>query len=61
MKRGDDPVEVERQTREAKAKAVALNDALAVTLQTVFDDFMKARSHKPKTVKDYNNVVNVHL
>lgn len=59
MKQGDDPIELDRQEREGKVKAAALSDALAIPLQTVFDDFLRGRNHKPKTAKDYINTVEV--
>jgi len=59
MKQGDDPVELNRRELERKAEAAALSDALAVPLQTVFDDFLEGRKHKPKTAKDYISTVEV--
>jgi integrase len=57
MSKGDDPVELAREAREDKSRALAKQEALSVTLETVFKDFLKARSHKPGTRKDYENTM----
>ena len=55
MKQGFDPIELEKETHEAKAHDRAIQEALSVTLETVFENCLRARRHKPTTVRDYRN------
>ena len=61
MRDGFDPIELEEEEREQRARIAAINDAKKVTLRAVFSDFIDLRKLKPKTISDYRNTFDVCL
>ena len=61
MRDGFDPIELEEEERQQRARIADINDAKKITLRTIFSDFQALRDHKPKTLSDYKNTFDVCL
>ena len=61
MAEGIDPRKHRVEAEAAEQRAKAKDQALAVTLQSVFDDYLVKRTLKPKTSRDYLNTVNLYF
>ncbi len=61
IKQGLDPIKLEEQESQQRAKDAARDDFMSVTLRTVFEEFISLRNLKEKTKKDYKNTFDVCL
>lgn len=61
MRQGIDPDEQATQEAQDRQEKADLKKALGISLSDIIDSFFRARQHKPKTVRDYRNTIDLYF